>query len=232
MEKVNRIGMVARWRPVHLGHAAVLRAIGDNAAQALIGIGSANRYDARNPFTAEETMDMLRLVLGDRKNCTLIPVPDLDDGPRWRAMVIEMFGALDLFVTDNPYVAHLLASDYRICRPVELVAEAERIPVDGTGVRSEMARGSGWRDLVPENVARYLSSRGIDERFRREFGLETLALDPGPVRCQRNSLTNFSDIALEDSRFEIRDSRNEAHPHSLRLRFIIGFRFARRQRLL
>ncbi len=120
---------------------------------------------------------MIRLVLGDRQDYTLVPVPDIDDGPRWRAMVIEVFGPLDLFVTANPYVASLLAADYQIVHPVGLIPEAERIAIDGTMVRREMARGSGWRDLVPKKVAGYITERGLDERFRRQFGLQTLALD-------------------------------------------------------
>mgnify|MGYP002750839863 CR=1 FL=1 len=58
-ERFERIGMVARWRPVHLGHAPILRALCDRATHALIGIGSSNRYDFRNPFTLEETIDMI-----------------------------------------------------------------------------------------------------------------------------------------------------------------------------
>jgi nicotinamide-nucleotide adenylyltransferase len=177
MEHFERIGMVARWRPVHLGHAPVLRALCDRAEQALLGIGSSNRYDARNPFTLEETSDMIHLVLTGRENYRLIPVPDLDDGPRWRLMILDLFGPLDGFVTANPYVASLLADDYRLLRPVELIPEEERIAIDGRLVRREMARGDGWQDLVPPEVAVYLTDRQLDERFRREFGLQTLALD-------------------------------------------------------
>lgn len=173
----SRIGIVARWRPVHRGHAPVLRALCDSASDALIGVGSSNRYDLRNPFTLEETADMIRLVLAGRKNYMLIPVPDLDDGPRWRKMVMELFGSLDLFVTDNPYVSSLLAEDYRVTRPVALVAEDDKTPIDGTMVRREMARGNGWRNLVPKEIAHYIAARQLDERFRREFGLQTLALD-------------------------------------------------------
>jgi nicotinamide mononucleotide adenylyltransferase len=43
----------------------------------VIGIGSSNRYDVRNPFTPEESADMIRRVLGDRGRYSLIPVPDL-----------------------------------------------------------------------------------------------------------------------------------------------------------
>jgi nicotinamide-nucleotide adenylyltransferase len=177
MARFDRLGMVARWRPVHLGHAPVLRALCDRASQALIGIGSSNRYDLRNPFTLEETMDMIRLVLAGRENYTLLPVPDLDDGPRWRLMVTGLFGPLDRFVTANPYVASLLTADYRIMKPVDLVPEDEKVAVDGTMVRREMSRGDRWRSLVPPEVVDYIVTRQLDERFRREFGLQSLALD-------------------------------------------------------
>lgn len=172
-----RLGMVARWRPVHLGQAAVLRALCRRADQALIGIGSANRYNLRNPFTLAETSEMIRLVLSDQANYQLLSVPDLDDGPRWRALILELFGPLDLFVTDNPYVAKLMAADYRVIRPVALLADDEKIAIDGTMVRRAMARGDGWQTLVPPAVADYITAHGLDDRFRREFGLPTLALD-------------------------------------------------------
>jgi nicotinamide-nucleotide adenylyltransferase len=174
---VDRIGMIARWRPVHRGHVPVLCALCERAAHALIGIGSSNRYDLRNPFTLAETKAMIGLVLSDYPNYSLIPVPDLDDGPRWRTMVIDLFGPLDLFVTDNPYVTTLLAADYRVLRPVELVPDDEKIPLDGAMVRRAMARGLGWQELVPTEIAAYIAANGLDDRFRREFGLKTLALD-------------------------------------------------------
>lgn len=174
--QLARIGMVARWRPVHNGQAAVLRALCSSAREVLIGIGSSNRYNARNPFTLSETEDMLRLVLDGRENTHLIPVPDLDDGPRWRLMLLDLFGPLDLFVTDNPYVAKLLKDDYPLCRPVDLVPFNERVRVDGSMVRAAMARGERWQAWVPEKVAEYIQSNGLDVRFRKEFGLETLAM--------------------------------------------------------
>jgi nicotinamide-nucleotide adenylyltransferase len=184
MDRFDRIGMVARWQPVHRGHVAVLTALCDRAAQAIIGIGSSNRHDLRNPFTLEERTDMIRLALAGRGNYTLVPVPDLDDGSRWRAMVVDLFGPLDLFVTDNPYVASLLGADYQVIRPVELVPEENRIAINGTMVRKEMAHGDGWRELVPDKVADYIVDRQLDDRFRREFGLEALAMD-SIVRTRR-----------------------------------------------
>lgn len=176
MDKTTRIGMVARWRPVHLGQAAVLQALCNQAQHALIGIGSANRYNLRNPFTAEETMEMIRLVLDGRDNYRLIPVPDLDDGPRWRKMILELFGPLDRFVTENPYVTNLMENDYKVIRPVSLVADEDKIPINGTMVRRAMAEGDGWQAMVPTAVADYITQNHLDQRFRREFGLQTLAM--------------------------------------------------------
>lgn len=175
--RVGRLAMVARWKPVHLGHAAILEALADRADRVTIGIGSSNKYDVSNPFTAAETAAMVRLVVGDRKNVRITGVPDLGHGPRWRAMVLGLFGPLDLFVTANGYVRGLLKSDYAIAHPSWLVPPERHVPVDGTMVRRRMARAEDWQRLVPPVVADYLEKTGLVDRFRREFGLATLALD-------------------------------------------------------
>ncbi len=119
---------------------------------------------------------MLQLVLAEFSNYQIIPVPDLDDGPRWRVMVKDLFGELDVFVTVNPYVTSLLADQYRVLRPVELIPPRERVPTEGSAVRRAMARGEDWESLVPGVVAEYIKVNQLDDRFRDEFGLETLAM--------------------------------------------------------
>jgi nicotinamide-nucleotide adenylyltransferase len=162
--------MIARWKPVHLGHAAVLQALVEQAEEVLIGIGSSNKYDAANPFTPSESAEMIALVLPGASNYRLLEVPDLGHGPRWRAMVTEMLGPLDLFVTANDYVQSLLEQDYRVAHPVTLVPPHRRVAVDATMVRRAMARGEDWEELVPAVVATYLKRNGLVERLVREFG--------------------------------------------------------------
>jgi nicotinamide-nucleotide adenylyltransferase len=113
----------------------------------------------------------------------LVTVPDLDDGPRWRAMVREMLGPLDLFVTANGYVRSLLGADYPVVHPVRFVPPERRVRVDGATVRLAMARGAPWYELVPPEVCAIIEARGLVPRFRNEFGAQTLALaaaGPGP----------------------------------------------------
>lgn len=159
--------MIARWKPPHLGHAAVLRALSRYARELTVGIGSSNRHDAQNPWSAAETRTMLGLLVPGLR---VVEVPDLGDGPRWRAMVVEMLGPLDMFVTANRYVRDLLAEDYRVVHPVHLVPEEERVAVDGTMVRRAMLAGEEWRALVPSEIAAWLDSQGLVDRYRQEFG--------------------------------------------------------------
>jgi nicotinamide-nucleotide adenylyltransferase len=169
-----RAGFVARFRPPHLGHAAILAALARSAETVVVGVGSANRSDVDNPFTGEETAELLRPLLPEGR-FELHLLPDLYDGPRWAAMVRERFGELDLFVTANPYVRSLLEGAWRVVHPLELLGPEERIAVEGKDVRRAMARGEAWGRLVPPEVARGLNARGLVRRFREEFGLETLA---------------------------------------------------------
>jgi nicotinamide-nucleotide adenylyltransferase len=173
--------MIARWKPVHKGHAAVLEGLVAAASTVIIGIGSSNRYNARNPFTAAETAEMLRAVLAGHDNYSIIEVPDLDDGPRWRVMVKDMLGPLDLFVTANGYVRSLLLEDYKVVHPVSFVPPERRVRIDGSMVRARMAEGEGFRELVPPVIEEMLDARGLVQRFRKEFGEETRRMAGAPA---------------------------------------------------
>lgn len=174
--RASRIAMIARWKPVHLGHAAVLHALLDRADEVTIGVGSANRYDLDNPFTADETARMIDAALAGRAGYSIVRVDDLGDGPRWAAMVTDRLGPLDYYVTANGYVRSLLVDRYTVVHPVALLDPERRVRVDGTMVRRALAEGGdGWRALVPDAVAALMDREGWVERFRREFGAATRA---------------------------------------------------------
>jgi nicotinamide-nucleotide adenylyltransferase len=164
--------MIARWKPVHLGHAAILEDMCRRAERVFIGIGSANRYNADNPFTAAETAQMIQVALGPEAaaRCDIVGIPDFDDGPRWSAYVSDLMGPLDAFVTANPYVRSLLEPHYTILHPLQLVPPSGRFPIDGTMVRAAMRAGEPWEHLVPPAVAAWIIQHGLVERVRSAFG--------------------------------------------------------------
>ena len=180
--KLGKVGVLGRFKPLHLGAARLLEEVCRQSEQVVIGIGSSNKYNIRNPFTFEETKEMImRYLSPSYSNYTIIPIddfahiPQFSDGERWTQEILEKYGALDAFVSGNEYVKKLLQPHYRLIESFALVPPEKWIKVSGTIVRVALAKGEGWEKLVPESIAAYMKEKGLDARFRREFGLQTLA---------------------------------------------------------
>jgi nicotinamide-nucleotide adenylyltransferase len=175
--RLTHVAIIGRWRPVHRGHQAALHALCEQFEHVSVGIGSANVYDYRNPFTLEEVTEMLHLTLGGFTNYYLAPIPDTPDEDEWRRLAQEALGHPDLLVTANPYVRAVLDGIWPVKHPVEFIPEDRKVPVSGSMLRRHLAAGEPWQDLVPTQIADYLIKNRLDRRFRAEFGLQTLALD-------------------------------------------------------
>ena len=185
----GKVGTIGRFKPLHKGAQLMLETLCSEADEVIIGIGSSNKYDVRNPFTAEETEEMINSSLSGYDNYSIVHVPDFahlgpkyQNGQAWRENVLNEFGNLDYFVAENGYVKKLLSEDYEIVNPVTLIAKENQIKISGTMVRIEMAKNGDWQSLVSETVAQYLTKptgnpeyNNLVERFRNEFGLETLS---------------------------------------------------------
>ena len=204
MKTLGRVGVIGRWKPFHNGGAAMLESLCEQAGHVVIGIGSCNKYNRRNPFTAEESQCMIDAYLSRRfSNYSFVYIPDyahlpeFRDGQKWRGIMAASYDTLDGFVSGNDYVRDLLKDDYRIVHPVEFVPLEKRVRVKGTQVRIEMAKGDAWKPLVPGEVAMYLENDGLVERFRREFGLETLAMLHDYVGPVHETLTEEFKHTLE-----------------------------------
>ncbi len=180
-KQFTSLGVIGRFKPLHNGAALMLEAVCDQAEQVMIGIGSSNKYNLRNPFTADETEGMLRAYLSPRyDNFKIIHVPDFAqipeyaDGQQWRKYVSKDFGVLDGFVSGNDYVRELLKNDYVMIHPADIIPKERHLVIRATEVRIEMARKGSWKNLVPEEVADYLTQNNLVERFYNEFGVQTL----------------------------------------------------------
>ncbi|MBI4016835.1 MAG: hypothetical protein HY363_04030 [Candidatus Aenigmarchaeota archaeon] len=165
------VGIIARLKPLHNAHAVLLELLCRQAKHVYIGLGSCNRYNAQNPFTAKESADMVNLVLKPKHaNYSFIEVPDFDNGHVWREQVKKLFGKLDCFITGNDYVEQLLKKDYNIFHPHTILPPENRIALNATIVRTAIACGKPWERLVPKKVAEYIKQNKLDKRFVGEFG--------------------------------------------------------------
>ena len=181
--KVNgRVGLIARFKPLHNGAYKMLESVCSQADEVVIGIGSSNKYNERNPFTADESEDMINAALNQKfSNYKIIHIPDFahipefSNGQQWKKYVVNKFGTLDYFISSNPFVRELLKDTYTLVYPFSLIPIGGHIQLRGTQVRLEMAKGNSWEKLVPTEVANYIKSNNLDQRFVKEFGLETLS---------------------------------------------------------
>ncbi len=179
---LGNVGFVARFKPVHKGHQAVLESLCERADHVFIGLGSANKYNYKNPFTAEESKEMIESILKPKyDNFSFIFVPDLDNGPKWREQALKLYGTLDHFVTANDYVDSLLSKDYELIHTLQVIPLGKRVRVNATMVRYAMACSEPWEHFVPEPVAEYIKKNKLNERFLKEFGLETIASYADPM---------------------------------------------------
>ncbi len=181
MKKYQRLGVIGRFKPPHLGAVTMLEAVCTAADHIIIGIGSSNKYNVRNPFTVTETREMLEAVLPEKNNYLIVEIPDYAqdpeyaDGQRWKHDIITSYGTLDAFVTGNPYVKQLLEDTYTIIHPATFIPKEQHLMLRATEVRLRLAQNNHWETYLPAAVATYIKEHHLDERFRKEFGLETLA---------------------------------------------------------
>jgi nicotinamide-nucleotide adenylyltransferase len=199
-KRFGRVGLIGRFKPLHNGNAIMLESVCDQAEHVVIGIGSSNRYNARNPFTAEESRDMVDMYLKPRFSnyeFLLIPdfghIPNYENGQEWRRYVVESFGSLDCFVSGNAYVDELLKEDYRIIQPYDIEPGSRTAEIKASMVRAEMANGGVWERYVPDAVAEYIGRNRLDERLRKEFGREILAGDGGAWK-QENAIEEKQNV--------------------------------------
>jgi nicotinamide mononucleotide adenylyltransferase len=182
----GRVGFVARFKPVHKSHKRILELMCEQADHVSIGFGSSNIYDVRNPFTVEESKDMVDLVLQNFSNYSFIELPDLHNGPKWTKLALETYNDLDYFVTGNDYVKSLLENHYAIVHPTKFLPKIDHNKITATLVRYKIAICDGWNELVPDEVSRYIETNKLDQRLRQEFGLQTIASSLDKIMGARN----------------------------------------------
>jgi 8-oxo-dGTP diphosphatase len=182
-KEIYKVGLVGRFKPFHNGAMAFLESLCQNVEHVVIGLGSSNKeLSYRNPFTAQESKEMINLALKDYNNYSFIEVPDFAhlkeeyrDGQKWKNYVTQNFGCLDYFVSGNGQVSELLKEDYTMMHPIKFIPKEKQVNLKAAMVRMEMARNGKWDQLVPDAVSEYIKANKLDTRFRKKFGLETIA---------------------------------------------------------
>lgn len=155
---MKRALFIGRFQPFHRGHLYAVKRILEEAEELIIVVGSAQMsHELDNPFTAGERIEMIRRALDaegiDRGRYMLIPIPDAPAHTVWVSMVESQTPRFDVVYTNQPLTRRLMLEAGYEVRGIELY---ERERYEATEIRRRILAGEEWRDLVPEEVYRYL----------------------------------------------------------------------------
>jgi len=155
---MKRALFIGRFQPFHKGHLYAVKRILEEADELIIVVGSAQMsHELDNPFTAGERIEMIRRALDaegiDRGRYMLIPIPDAPAHTVWVSMVESQTPKFDVVYTNQPLTRRLMLEAGYEVRGIELY---ERERYEATEIRRRILMGEEWRDLVPEEVYRYL----------------------------------------------------------------------------
>lgn len=171
-----KVGIVGRFQPLQLGSTNLLRKLCRGADEVFILLGSANKYDARNPFHFEEVLRILEITLSSYSNWSTGRIADLGHNEEWAKEAAGNLGSLDYLVSSNDWTIECLSSYYKILDANSIVDKRFH-GICSSDVRISMAREDfEWLNLVPIEVAIYILKHDLHTRLVDEFGDEILKI--------------------------------------------------------
>lgn len=169
----TKIFVPQRTQPPHIGHISLLEAAAAEAEHVVIGIGSANKHDALNPYTANERQQMLEKSLHDVgvTNYSFVHLDDCEKDEDWVAQVRQKVG-LDTktaIVSGNPWVADIFA-EQTVLKPQDLLGQL--IPISGTELRKMIVTNDPrWQTYAATGTKHYFEQFGGAQRLGVQYEL-------------------------------------------------------------
>ncbi|MDP6599873.1 MAG: nicotinamide-nucleotide adenylyltransferase [Candidatus Woesearchaeota archaeon] len=155
---------IGRFQPFHLGHLQDIKNALEEVDELVIGVGSSNeKHTKENPFTVEERIGMIDLVLpnNDIRGYTVNPIPDFHDDKKWVDYVETVVPKFDIVYTGNKWTERCFKGKYKVKR-VDMLKG-----VSSTIIRNRIITNKNWEELVPKDVVGYINGIKGVERVKR-----------------------------------------------------------------
>ena len=158
-----------RFQPLHRGHLEVARTILEKHDEIIFMIGmSTESHTPRNPFTAGERIEMIRLSSIDMgfslDRIITVTLPTMEVHVADVYDVVHMAPKFDEIYVGNKIMARIFReSGIRVTVPKPYKREI----YNASYIRSLMAKGDPkWRELVTPRTASFIEKIGGPERIR------------------------------------------------------------------
>ncbi|MCC6060654.1 MAG: nicotinamide-nucleotide adenylyltransferase [Desulfurococcaceae archaeon] len=171
LRRFRRALLFGRFQPFHRGHVGIARwALGEAGFDEivfLVGMASEN-YTPRNPFTAGERIEMIRLSLRDEgiplDKAITATIHTLETSVGSVHYVLSYVPRVEVILTRNPVISRIfMDAGIKVVQPPLFNREEWR----GEVIRGKIARGdSSWREAVTPSTAEFIEEIGGVERIR------------------------------------------------------------------
>ncbi len=151
--------IIGRFQPFHKGHLYAVKYALGLCSKLVIGIGSAQeKGTSKNPFSAKEREKMIKETLEKEGisplSFSFLLIPDFFNDEKWLAFILRHVKPEVVF-SRNPVVKKIFRkAGIKVIRPPWY----KREKISGTRIRSLMESGKSFEELVPEPVAKLVTS--------------------------------------------------------------------------
>jgi nicotinamide-nucleotide adenylyltransferase len=147
-----------------------VKEISKNFGEIVIVIGSAQyHHEKRNPFTLDEREKMIRIVLKDDLNYSLVPMDDVNDDYRWIELVKKSVPNFDVVFSNNDLSRKLFSEAGHKVSNTGIV-NFDGSPISGERIRELIAGDDEkWIKMVPEEVYKKILEIDGVNKIRKLF---------------------------------------------------------------
>ncbi|HVA82608.1 MAG TPA: adenylyltransferase/cytidyltransferase family protein [Candidatus Aquilonibacter sp.] len=150
--KIKSTGLlVGRWQPLHNGHLEMINQSAAAVDLLYLGVGSINKRDEKNPFSAAERQLMIQNSVTPevQKKLKVFFVPDFADDKKWMECVGYLVPKYDVAFSSDNKMSALYASFGKNVQRIKLL---RRDILSGTNMRALLLEGKDISQHVPKGT--------------------------------------------------------------------------------
>lgn len=156
-EKYGKGLVIGRFQPFHLGHKYLIEESLKICDQIIIGIGSSNKSDEKNPYSSDERMEFVKKFIEEEgltgKVFQITKLHDNPDDDVWFENLIKQVGSFDITIGNNPWNNGIIE---RHGIPALEIGFYKRDKLEGIKIRSLIGNNDKWEDRVPSYLINYI----------------------------------------------------------------------------
>lgn len=151
--------IVSRFQPFHNGHKSLVDKMLRESRYGTIVLGLAQESrTAKNPFTAEERIFMIKNVYGELKNLNIFAVDNISNDNKWYDYIIlhireksKKFGEPEAFYCGGEEEGAWFDKGYFKIEILDRLQQEDKLKISGTEIRDMIRVGDdSWKEYVPE----------------------------------------------------------------------------------